>query len=105
MKVFNESIEGAQLIKIYGVGKELIQKAKKKYIGFASYKLASNYISYGQSILCDLTSTVITAFALEFGTNVKMAKKTDIAILATSILLLLNLADVLKTILDASIHV
>lgn len=64
VKVFNESIEGAQLIKIYGVGKELIQKAKKKYIGFASYKLASNYISYGQSILCDLTSTVITAFAL-----------------------------------------
>jgi ABC-type bacteriocin/lantibiotic exporter with double-glycine peptidase domain len=105
VKVFNESIEGAQLIKIYGVGRELIEKAKKKYINFASYKLASNYISYGQNILCDLTSTVITAFALELGTNVKMAKKTDIAVLATSILLLLNLADVLKAILDAAIQV
>jgi hypothetical protein len=34
-----------------------------------------------------------------------MAKKSDIAILATSILLLLNLADVLKAILDAAIQV
>ena len=55
--------------------------------------------------MCDLTSTVITAFALELGTNVKMDKKTDIAVLATSILLLLNLADVLKAILDAAVQV
>lgn len=34
-----------------------------------------------------------------------MVKKTEIAVLATSILLLLNLADVLKAILDAAIHV
>ncbi len=34
-----------------------------------------------------------------------MAKKADIGVLATSILLLLNLADVLKAILDSAIHV
>lgn len=64
VKVFNESIEGAQLIKIYGVGRELVRKAKKKYSNLASYKLASNYIFYGQSVICDLASTFITAFAL-----------------------------------------
>lgn len=105
VKVFNESIEGAQLIKIYGVGRELVRKAKVKYTNLASYKLASNYINYGQSMMCDLTSTFVTALALEFGTNVRMAKKADIGVLATSILLLLNLADVLKAILDAAIQV
>jgi ABC-type bacteriocin/lantibiotic exporter with double-glycine peptidase domain len=64
VKVFNESIEGAQLIKIYGVGRELVRKAKSKYTNLASYKLASNYITYGQNIMCDLTSTFVTAFAL-----------------------------------------
>jgi hypothetical protein len=34
-----------------------------------------------------------------------MNKKSDIAVIATSILLLLNLADVLKAILDAAIQV
>jgi hypothetical protein len=34
-----------------------------------------------------------------------MIKKADIAVIATSILLLLNLADVLKAILDAAIQV
>lgn len=34
-----------------------------------------------------------------------MVKKSDIGVLATSILLLLNLADVLKAILDATIQV
>jgi hypothetical protein len=64
VKVFNESIEGAQLIKIYGVGRELVRKGKVKYTNLASYKLASNYITYGQNIMCDLTSTFVTALAL-----------------------------------------
>ena len=34
-----------------------------------------------------------------------MVKKSDIGVLATSILLLFNLADVLKAILDATIQV
>lgn len=105
VKVFNESIEGAPLIKVYGVAHEVVQKAKRKYKDLASYKLAASYVAHGQSLLCDLASTFITALALEFGTEIRVSKKTDIAIVATSILLLLNLADVLKAILDAAIQV
>lgn len=46
----------------------------------------------------------ITALSLEFGTEVDMDMKS-ISGLATSILLLLNLADVLKTILDSAVQV
>lgn len=59
----------------------------------------------GQSLLCDLASTFITAAALNYGTDIRPSKKTDIAVVATSILLLLNLSDVLKAILDAAIQV
>jgi len=47
---------------------------------------------------------IITAIALEFGTEVEMDRKS-ISGLATSILLLLNLADVLKVILDSAVQV
>jgi hypothetical protein len=87
------------------VTNEVIQKGKEKYLKLAMYKLAVSYVALGQSLLCDLASTFITAAALDYGTDIKLASKTDIAVVATSILLLLNLADVLKAILDAAIQV
>lgn len=59
---------------MYDVGREVVEKAKIKYTNLASYKLAASYVSFGQSLMCDITSTIITAFALEFGTNVRVKK-------------------------------
>lgn len=64
VKVFNESIEGSNLINVFGVKKEVVIKAKDKYTNLASYKLAMNYVSHGQALLCDLAATVVTAIAL-----------------------------------------
>jgi hypothetical protein len=97
-------LEGAQLINVCGVNREVIEKGKTKYTNFASYKLAAHYVKHGQTLLCDIAATIITALALEFGTEVDIDRKS-VSALATSILLLLNLADVLKAILDAAIEV
>lgn len=104
VKVFNESLEGAQLINVCGANNEVIEKGKDKYTNFASYKLAVHYAKHGQALLCDIAATIITALALEFGTEVDIDRKS-VSALATSILLLLNLADVLKAILEAAIDV
>ena len=104
MKVFNESVDGAELIKIYEVSYEVIEKAKQKYVLLASHKLAAHYVSYSQSLLCDFTSTLITALALELGTSVDV-KQSQLAVVATSILLLLNLADVIKTIIETAVQI
>ena len=89
---------------VYGVQREMISKAKMKYTNLASYKLAAIYANHGQILLCDIAAMIITALALEFGTEVDMDRKS-ISGLATSILLLLNLADVLKAILDSAVRV
>lgn len=81
-----------------------MDKAKAKYTSFASYKLAAHYAKHGQNLLCDIAATIVTALALEFGTEVDIDVHS-ISALATSILLLLNLAEVLKAILDAAIDV
>jgi hypothetical protein len=104
VKVFNESVDGAELIKIYDVNYEVIEKAKSKYLLLASHKLAAHYISYSQSLLCDFTSTLITALALELGTSIH-AKQSQLAVVATSILLLLNLADVIKSIIETAVQI
>ena len=83
---------------------EVIKKAREKYTNLASYKLAAIYVNHGQILLCDIAAMIITALALEFGTEVQM-DRVSISGLATSILLLLNLADVLKAILDSAINV
>ena len=97
-------MEGAELINTYGVKKDVISKAKVKYTNFASYKMAANYAAQGQMLLCDCAAMIITALALEYGTEVDMDRKS-VSGLATSILLLLNLADVFKAILDAAVSV
>ena len=104
VKVFDESIDGSELINVYGVNKEVVAKAKSKYANLASYKLAINYVAHAQTLLCEMTATIITALALEFGTEFDV-DSVHIASLATSILLLLNLAEVLKAILDAAVQV
>lgn len=98
VKVFNESIEGAGVIRIYGVGKEVLRKAQRKYTALAGYKLAASYITLGQGLLCDLASTCVTAIALEYGTGMRIGHQSQTAVVATSILLLLNLSEVLKAI-------
>lgn len=64
VKVFDESIEGSELINVYGVTNEVVAKAKSKYINLASYKMAINYVAHGQTLLCEMAATLITALAL-----------------------------------------
>jgi ABC-type bacteriocin/lantibiotic exporter with double-glycine peptidase domain len=104
VKVFHESLEGAELINVYDVKSEVIAKAKIRYTNLASYKMAANYVNHGQTFLCDIAAMCITALALAFGTEVDMDRKS-ISGLATSILLLLNLAHVLQDMLDSAVRV
>lgn len=104
VKVFGESIEVAELIKIHGVREQVLAKAQDKYTRLASYKIAANKIVLGQALLCNLVSLVVTSLSLRFGSTV-VGDKLSISALATSIMLLLNLADVLKAILDAAVKI
>ena len=101
VKVFNESIEGAPLIRVFGATEDVILKARLKYTRLASYKLAADHVSLGQLFLCDMASTFITAIALEF--TLLMHTSSNISLIATSLMLLLNLEDVFRDMVEAAI--
>ena len=63
-------------------------------------------------MICDVVSMIITAIALELGVHSQLAKEKlniqeipNAAIIATSIMLLLNLSDVLKSIVETGINI
>lgn len=104
VKVFGESVEGAQLIKIFGARKEVEEKAMRKYANLAGYTMAANRLALGQSLLCDFVSLVVTALSLSFGAQV-VGDVESVSALATAIILLLNLSDVMKTMLHAAVQI
>ena len=52
VKVFHESLEGAEMMSVCGVKNEVIKKAMVKYTHLASFKLAVLYVNHGQVLLC-----------------------------------------------------
>lgn len=102
VKVFGESIEGAELIKVHKKREEVLLKSEAKYASLAGYKIAAHQIALGQTLLCEVIALLVTATSISFGSSV-VGDKHSISGLATSIMLLLNLSDVLKAILDAAI--
>lgn len=104
VKIFHESVEGANSFHIFGVEKEVIHKAKEKYLELSSYKQATNYSRYGQSLLCEIASIFIGTIVLEFGIGSK-AYHINEGLIVTSILLLMNLSDVLKAVANISMYV
>lgn len=91
MRVFEESITASEIIKIYDVKAEFLERAKEKYLRLAAYKLAESYTSYGEELLCDLISICLLGFSFQYGFEMKGHGRST-AIIATTIFLLINLS-------------
>jgi hypothetical protein len=81
-----------------------MEKAKQDYMKLAAYKLVDSYTAAGEEILCDIVSIVMLGFSFEYSLAMKMNGRSTAAI-ATSIFLLMNLSEVLKTIVSLTINV
>lgn len=92
------------MIKVHRKRDEVLAKSEAKYTNLAGYKIAANQIVLGQALLCDIIALIVTAVSIYFGSSV-VGDKHSVSALATSIMLLLNLSDVLKAILDAAIMI
>lgn len=75
-------------------------RAEHKYLGLASYKLSASFTTYGLSLICDIFSISILAIGIEYGIEMKLHHREQrISVIATSIFLLMNISEVLKTII------
>jgi hypothetical protein len=88
------------MINIFGKREEAISKAKQGFNNVAAFKLTSDTIQICEEVLCEVTGTIIISLGLEYGTKMKLKEGDhNEALVAVSVMLLLNLSDVLKTIL------
>ena len=80
-------------------------RAEEKYIGLASYKLSASYTTYALSLICDMLSISLLAIGIEYGIEMKVSHRDQrISVVATSIFLLMNISEVLKTIIWEMLH-
>lgn len=101
VRVFEESIEGAEVIRVWGIKKDVMLRAEQKYETVASYKIAESYTSYALELVCDFLSISLLAIGLEYGIEMKMHHhEQSISIIATSIFLLMNMSEVLKNLIS-----
>ena len=63
VKVFEESITSSEIVRIYDVKLEFMERARKQYTTLAAYKLAESYTAYGEEILCDIISIFLLGFS------------------------------------------
>jgi ABC-type transport system involved in cytochrome bd biosynthesis fused ATPase/permease subunit len=102
VKVFDEVIEGAQMIAIFQRQEAAIHKAQAGYVNVAAFKLTSQTVQIAEEAICELAGTLIIALGLEFGTKAKLqVGDQNEALIAVSVMLLLNLSEVLKTIMKS----
>ena len=77
-----------------------MSRAEDKYRGIASYKLSASYTTYALSLTCDILSISLLAIGIEYGIEMKTHHRDQrISVIATSIFLLMNISEVLKTII------
>jgi len=82
------------------VKKAFMERAEVKYLELASYKLSASYTTYGLSLVCDILSMSLLVIGIEYGIEMKAHHHNQsISIIATSIFLLMNISEVLKTII------
>lgn len=80
-------------------------RAEEKYRGLAAYKLSASYTTYALSLICDIFSICLLAIAIEYGIEMKVHHRDQrISVIATSIFLLMNISEVLKTIIWEMLH-
>ncbi len=83
----------------------MIEKAKEAYSKLASYKLAESYSQYGLSLCCDVVFLILITMGFMYGLDVKQqGNMKSIAEIATSLHLLLNLSDVMKTLVKLTVY-
>ena len=100
VRSLEESIQGAELFNICGLKQEVLARAEGKYMELASYKLAESYTGYGLSLICDMLSISLLTLGIEYGIEMKIHHREQrISVVATSIFLLMNISEVLKTII------
>jgi hypothetical protein len=80
-----------------------MERAKKKYKVFAAYRLAESYTSYGEEILCDFITILLLGFSFQYSLDMKLHGRGT-AVIATSIFLLMNLSEVLKSIVKLAVN-
>ena len=93
----------SQIIRIYDVKLQFLERVKHKYKVLAAYKLAESYTSYGEEILCDLVTIGLLGLSFQYGLQMKLHGRGT-AVIATSIFLLMNLSQVLKSIVKLTIN-
>jgi ABC-type transport system involved in cytochrome bd biosynthesis fused ATPase/permease subunit len=104
VRVFDEVIEGATLIRIFGRNEAVLNKAKEGFIRVAAYKQAVNSARLVQDLLCELCSTIVIGLGLEYGTVLKVKEgEQNEALVAVTVLLLLNLSEVFRNIISSVI--
>ena len=96
-------MNSSEIIRIYDVKSEFLERAKMKYKTLAAYKLAESYTAYGEEILCDIITIILLAFAFQYGMEMKLHGRGT-AVIATSIFLLMNLSEVLKSIVKLTVN-
>lgn len=105
VRCLEEGLQGAELVNVCGVKDEVLRRAEDKYAGIASYKLAASFTSHGLSLFCDTLSILILALGFEYGIEMKLSHRDQrISVVATSIFLLMNISEVLKTIIWEMLH-
>ena len=104
VKCFEESLEGADYFRVFGSKKKLVTRAENKYRSFAAYKQAERYTSHGLAIVCDLTSNMLLAAVVYYSLQMQIHNnRSNLALIATSIHLLMNGSQVLKNIVKETI--
>jgi len=75
------------------------------YSRFASYKLAEKNTNHGLTIACDIMGNLLLASIVYYGLESKVHhSRSNMALIATSIHLLMNGSQVLKNILKETIN-
>jgi hypothetical protein len=96
-------MNSSEIIRIYEVKLEFLERAKRKYKTLAAYKLAESYTAYGEEILCDFITILLLAVSFQYGLEMKLHGRGT-AVIATSIFLLMNLSEVLKSIVKLTVN-
>ncbi len=101
VRVFEECLEGAVLFQIFGTQADVMRRADNIYRKLAAYKLAESYTAYGEAIFCDFTSLILLIIAFVYGLEIKIdGNDYNVALIGTTIHLLVNVSEVLKNIVN-----
>jgi hypothetical protein len=105
VKIFEECLDGGLTIQMFRGVDDVLRRTHKVYRHIAAYKLAESYTAYGEELFCDFTSLILLVMAFYYGLEIKIAGSNfNLALIGTTIHLLLNVSEVLKNIVKLTIN-